>query len=215
MEGLPVLQELMDNGILPGEDLLRSGEYGAAAALNVFSKYGGMSVRVVKEGEEINQDLYRELKPHLLTVLEGAKELGHAGKELAREVVRFLIKAFGEKAAQAKPYFMRFVDEEIIGKEADNDTGTDAGRDDKPLEGELSGGAEEVGDGDGDAAGQGLRQPDKNGNGHAHGGRSGRGNGVGGGKKPVLPDTATGDRGGLDRPLNPAGGRNRKAPPTA
>jgi N12 class adenine-specific DNA methylase len=87
---------------------------GAAAALNVFSKYGGLSIRVLKEGDEINQDLYRELKPHLMQVMEGAREMGHAGKELAREVVRFLIKAFGEKAAQAKPYFMRFVDEEIL-----------------------------------------------------------------------------------------------------
>lgn len=40
--------------------------------------------------------------------------MGHAGKDLAREVVRFLIKTFGEKAAKAKPYFMQFVDEEIL-----------------------------------------------------------------------------------------------------
>lgn len=33
---------------------------------------------------------------------------------------------------------------------------------------------------------------------------------MGGGKNPVLPDTAPGDRGGLDSPLNSADGRNLK-----
>ncbi|NCD22070.1 MAG: DEAD/DEAH box helicase, partial [Spartobacteria bacterium] len=89
---------------------------GAAQALDVFSKYGGLSVREVKDGDALDQNLYSELKPHLVTVMEGAREMGYAGKELAREVVRFLIKTFGAKAAQAKPYFMRFVDEEILTK---------------------------------------------------------------------------------------------------
>ena len=89
---------------------------GAAKALDVFSKYGGLSVREVKTGDALDQNLYSELKPHLLTVMEGALEMGYAGQDLAREVVRFLIKTFGAKAAQAKPYFMRFVDEEIVTK---------------------------------------------------------------------------------------------------
>jgi ATP:corrinoid adenosyltransferase len=93
---------------------------GAMAALEVFSKYGGMSVREVKEGDKVNQNLYDELKPHLMTVMDGAREMGLAGKDLAREVVRFLIKTFGDKAERARPFFMKFVDEEILNKEREN-----------------------------------------------------------------------------------------------
>lgn len=112
---------------------------------------------------------------------------------------------------------MQFVDEEIIGKGVRDESGTNAGSDTQPLEGKLPGGTEGTRARDGDAAGSGLRQPDKDGNGHSHTGGSGRGNGVGGGKNPVLPDTAPGlnlQRLGtlinIDLPWNPTRLEQRK-----
>jgi hypothetical protein len=126
---------------------------GAMAALDVFSKFGGLSVRVVKDGEQVNQGLYAELKPHLMTVMDGAREMGLAGGELAREVVRFLIKTFGDKAAKARPYFMKFVDEEIINKEREDvgqqRGGEDLERDSRAGEPQDIMGAEDVQDGRG------------------------------------------------------------------
>jgi len=85
------------------------------AAADVFSRFGGLSVRIVKDGEEVNQDLYRELKPHLTKALEHLKAMGVAGKDLVREFVSRAMEIFGANAAKARPYFAKFVREEIAG----------------------------------------------------------------------------------------------------
>lgn len=87
-----------------------------AAAMDALSKFGGLSVREVKEGDDLNLDAYNAAKPHMLAALQNLKDMGYAGAELVRELVGQVRALFGAQAAKARPYFEKFALEEVLGQ---------------------------------------------------------------------------------------------------
>jgi hypothetical protein len=87
-----------------------------SAAMDALSKFGGLSVREVKDGDDLNLDAYNAAKPHMLAALQNLKDMGYAGAELARELVARVRAMFGAQAAKARPYFEKFAREEVLGQ---------------------------------------------------------------------------------------------------
>ena len=85
-----------------------------AAAMDALSKFGGLSVREVKEGDNLNLDAYNAAKPHMLAALQNLKDMGYAGADLVRQLVAQVRALFGAQAAKARPYFEKFAREEVL-----------------------------------------------------------------------------------------------------